>query len=304
MRVGIISESDYFIPLAYTLMSQQLQVSLFYSPSSDVFINQKVQGFIKHTDIPTVEERNSENDLYQWLSKGIDVCFVIGYKHLIKLNKLTNCTTQLFNIHFGPLPSYQGPIPVFWQLKNGEKQLGLVIHRITDQMDKGQVVWAKDLPNQPHFNYKSIMLLFSQLCVEGVLFILQMILNRLPLIGLDRSLYTPSYHKRPVLKDVTIDWPAMTSNEICDLVRAGNSWNKGAITFMDGQEVKILDALPTEISTEQPAGCILSNEGKLMVACSDMHSLQIGMLIYQDFYCSAACAGLYGFRIGMKFQKI
>ena len=284
MRIGIISDSDCCIPLAGTLVSQKVQVYLFYSLSPDSFTNQKVKAFTEQFHIPFTEEKNRGNDIYEWIQKGkYDVCFIVGYSRLIQLDKLKNLSTNLFNIHFGPLPAFRGPVPVFWQLKYGVEKLGMAIHKLNKNFDEGAVVWMKEIPNLPHYNFKSVMQLFSELCVEGAFFILQCFMSRLPLIEIDRKHINPSFQKRPLLQDVSIDWEHITANDICNLTRACNPWNKGAIAFFKKQEIKLMDA---RISGDciEPAGTIISTDDKLKIACSDGKSIEVSMLYYMDSY--------------------
>ena len=49
---------DALIPLVYTLAGQQnLQVFLYYSPSPDPFVDQKVHEFVKQSRIRITEEK-------------------------------------------------------------------------------------------------------------------------------------------------------------------------------------------------------------------------------------------------------
>lgn len=284
MRIGIISDSDCCIPLAGTLVSQSVQVELFYSLSPDSFTNQKVKAFAEQFHIPLTEEKQKDYDIYEWIQKGkFTVCFIVGYSRLIRLDKLKNLSNNLFNIHFGPLPAFRGPVPVFWQLKYGVEKLGMAIHRLNKNFDEGAVVWVKEIPNLSHYNFRSVMQLFSELCVEGAFFVLQCLMSRLSLIEIDRKHISPSFQKRPLLQDVSIDWEHITANDICNLTRAGNPWNKGAIAFFKKQEIKLIDA---RISGDciEPAGTIISIDDKLKIACSDGKSIEVAMLYYMDSY--------------------
>ncbi len=304
MRVGIISDSDSLIPLVYTLAGQpNLQVSLYYSPSPDPFVNQKVNGFVRQTHIQTTEERNKERDLYAWLNKGkYDIGLVIGYKYRIRLERLV-CRTPLFNIHFGPLPAFRGPTPVFWQLKYGLEKIGMCIHHLTAKLDAGDVVWLKEIENQWHYNCKQVSQLFSQLCVEGVLLILPFLMQGMPLPVVDISTFKSAYQKRPELSDVKINWQQMNAVEICNLVRACNPWNKGAITFYKGQEVKLMDAkiIPSEEDVGCEPGTIVSSNGKLHVRCKDNKTLNVNTLFYHESYIPSYQAALAGLKKGNLF---
>lgn len=309
MRIGVISDSDAFIPLTYTLAAGKLQVYLYFAPSPDEFINQKAEAFARQAHIPVTKEKNADHDLYQWLKNGsFDVCFVIGYKHLIRLNRLANCPTQLFNIHFGPLPSYKGPIPVFWQLKHGCKNLGVSIHKLTDRLDGGPLVWFKETPNQDHYNFKTATQVLSQLCIEGVIFILNCLAAKRSIPVFDRSDVIPAWYKRPGLNDVLIDWKTMDAVTICNLVRACNPWNKGAITFYNGQEVKLMDAealRPEETDAGQkdknfPGGMITEDDGCLHIRCCDGSTIRSNMLFFYESYVPAYHCDVFGLRKGEK----
>ncbi|MEA5005805.1 MAG: formyltransferase family protein [Rikenellaceae bacterium] len=301
MHIGLISNSDLVIPTAASFVSLQFSFSLYIAPSRDPYINEKVRQFALQSRINITFGDEKGEKLYEWLKKGkYDIVFVISYSHIIEINRIGN-STELFNVHFGPLPAYQGPIPVFWQLKNGESQLGMVIHRMTMQFDRGPVIWSKNIPNQHYYNFRSVMLLFSQLCVEGILYIIQIKSHHLPLAELERKQIVPSCQRNPELKDIIIVWKTMPSIEICNLIRACNPWNKGAITFLDRKEVKIIDANPIDEQSDLPAGSIIQDKVRFKVVCSDRNLLQVNMLIFQDFYCSGENAIFFRYS---KFQKI
>lgn len=305
MNIGIISDSDALIPLAYTLAGRQnLQVSLYYSLSPDLFVNQKVREFSRQRHIQITEERNNDKDLYVWLNNGkYDACFVIGYKYRIRTEKLT-CRTLLFNIHFGLLPVFRGPTPVFWQLKYGVEKIGLCIHHLTKELDSGGVVWLKEIENQEYYDCKQVSLLFSQLCVEGVFLMLPFLMKRMSLPVIDRSEYKSAYQKRPVLKDVSIRWAEMDAVEICNLVRACNPWNKGAITSYKGQELKIMDAriISSDESFIGGAGTIVSDNEELCIQCRDNKILKINTVFFHESYLPSYRCSLFGIKKGEKLK--
>ena len=46
----------------------------------------------------------------------------------------------VWNIHPSLLPSYRGPVPVFWQLRAGETHTGVTVHRMDECFDTGPVL--------------------------------------------------------------------------------------------------------------------------------------------------------------------
>lgn len=304
MVIGVISDSDAFIPLVGMLLSQRIKVSVFYSPSPDLFVNRQVELFSRQVGLSIVIEREKDGEVYDWLHhQKVDICFVIGYNRRIALDRLKGVSTQLFNIHFGLLPSFRGPSPVFWQLKKGGAHLGLSIHRLADQLDRGEVYWKKEIPNLPHYNLRYVSQLFNQLCVEGVAFILQRLVNHQSLIAITDQSAVSDYQKRPTLKDVSIDWTQMKASEIVDLVKACNPWNKGAITSFKGQEVKLMDAVIGGMSAGKP-GEITDLSEKLSIATVDGKTLESSMLFFMDAYWSVHHLQSMGFRVGDRFEAL
>jgi methionyl-tRNA formyltransferase len=301
MRIGIISNSDQFIPLAYTLANNRLQVCIFFAPPEDPYIRQKVHAFAQSTHLPLMHG-NENTDVYNWLeAQQPNIVFIYGYRHLLDVTQFARRGVTVFNIHPGPLPAFRGPVPVFWQLKLGVSHLCLSIHVLSQRFDDGPVVWTKIIPDQPHYNYALVHHIFSQLAIEGVYFILDMLSRQLPLPTLtDPSGLAPAYHKRPVLADVQIDWEQMPAAMICNLVRACNPWNKGAITFLDGQEVKVMDALCTGLHTTLPAGTVNPQGTQLLIATADEQFLQVNTLLTNDIFIPTYQAGYYGIKQGLR----
>jgi methionyl-tRNA formyltransferase len=302
MHTGIISNSDECIPLAYTLANQGLQVCIFFSPPPDNYICEKVTKLLQIAGIPYTIEKDPKTDVYKWLAKEHPpVIFILGYKYLLEVKKIEVLNITAFNIHSGPLPSFRGPVPVFWQLKQGQPSLGISIHRLSAKFDDGEVVWKKETPNMPYYNYSYVHQLFSRLCVEGVQFILQAMQSRMPLPDIREKGKVPAYHKRPQLADVMINWPVMTAAEISNLIRACNPWNKGAQTLFNQQEIKLMDAAVLDTPVVEAAGTILQDDDRLLIACADGKVINVNMLYTGDFFVPAYHAAAWGFLKGKIF---
>lgn len=298
MHIGIICNSDECIPLAYTLANQGLQLCIFFSPPPDNYICEKVTKLLQVARIPYTTEKDPKKDVYDWMEKERpSVIFILGYKYLLDVKK----TGVVFNIHYGALPAFKGPVPVFWQLKQGQPSLEISIHRLSAKFDDGEVVWKKETPNMPYYNYSYVHQLFSRLCIEGVQFILQLMQSQLPLPDIQKKNNKSEYYKRPQLADVMINWQMMTAEEICNLTRACNPWNKGAQTFFNKQEVKFMDAVVVHTPASDAAGTILQDDERLLVACADGKMINVNMLYTGDFFVPAYHAAAWGFLRGKVF---
>lgn len=297
MRVGIVSNSDVIIPLTYTLAVQKLQVYVFIDKSINAEKGLMLQAFSKQLGVDMLLENESSISLYEWINREtFDAVFVMGYASLINLSEISKSVQQrLFNIHFGPLPAYKGPSPVFWQLKHGAETLGVSIHRLTKKLDEGAVVWRKSYPNQECFYHDAAMKYLSGMSAEGVFFLLSILAAKHPILELSPLDVKPSYYKRPVAGDVLIDWQRMGALEIINLIKACNPWNKGAITLFKGNELKLMDARigSTSAASGQP-GEVAAIANDLCICTCDGMPMAINMLYYNDCYIPAYQAKYWG----------
>ena len=50
------------------------------------------------------------------------------------------------NLHQGLAPFYRGGPPVFWELFNGERELGLTVHSVAAKVDAGEIILQQTVP--------------------------------------------------------------------------------------------------------------------------------------------------------------
>jgi methionyl-tRNA formyltransferase len=53
------------------------------------------------------------------------------------------------NLHSGKAPEYRGAAPAFWELYNGEREVGITIHRVAPTLDAGDILLQKTFPLDP-----------------------------------------------------------------------------------------------------------------------------------------------------------
>ena len=53
------------------------------------------------------------------------------------------------NLHSGKAPEYRGAAPGFWELYNGEREVGITIHRVAAALDAGDILVQETFPLDP-----------------------------------------------------------------------------------------------------------------------------------------------------------
>jgi methionyl-tRNA formyltransferase len=306
MRTGIISTSILCIPLLQYLLAAKEDFCVFLAerPGSD---NETVVSFCSGAGIPCIHEKNSGQSLYDWVSKQHpELIFVVSYNRVIHLNRFTSYAPQLYNVHFGHLPEYRGPNPVFWQLKNGAPSLAITIHCLSEQLDAGAIAWKKEYKNEPFFSYGYANQLMSIYLIEGVNYLLQLHKQKVNVPVTIQDEKQAVYYERPAARDVCIDWKTMSAAVVCDLVKACNPWNNGAITSYNGYEVRIIDAepMPANGHMSYSPGTILDTFNAFLVASINNEIVRLHSLMVNGVLMPGRFAANYGFTIGQTFSKI
>lgn len=310
MKIGIVSNSiSLYRPLLLNLFNtkNRAEVILYIGKSDDPGQNSaETIKFCNAMGIAVTIENNKQ-DLYNWHQLyQPDLVFFAGYGNIIQTEQFVNAKCNIYNIHFGKLPQFRGPSPVFWQLKKGEKDIGLSIHVMTDKLDSGPVVWEYKTPNQSHFTYDFVNQLFAEVQVKGVIEIIDQVeKKRLP-VEIQQKEEMAAYYARPQLKDIVINWNEMSAEEIIDLIKACNSWNVGAATFINGLEIKILDA--TLIASAKlsyiPGTAVVNGNSDFSVVCKGDKLLSVKYFKINNCFVPHRFAGAYGFKTGQCFLSM
>lgn len=206
--------------------------------------------------------------LRRWLP---DVVVVVAYGKILPPDVLQIPPHGCINVHASLLPRYRGAAPIQWALIRGEKETGISIMLMNEEMDAGPVLLQCAVPIGPEETFGELQARLAQLgarcLLEG--------LRRWQAGDLKPQPQNPALatFAPPVHKELgKINWeqPAET---IARLVR-GLSPNPGAYFLFQGRRVKVYRA--RHLGSEPravPPGTIVRVEPQLEVAC------QTGVLV-------------------------
>lgn len=78
-----------------------------------------------------------------------DLLVSIACPYILKEPLLTAPRLGCINMHHAPLPRYKGMMPTFWQMYQGEKQVGVTIHYMNAKVDEGAALFQGELDIEP-----------------------------------------------------------------------------------------------------------------------------------------------------------
>ena len=74
-----------------------------------------------------------------------ELLVVACFPYRLPQSLLKRAAIAALNIHPSRLPAYRGPAPVFWQLRDGVREIGVTLHHMTSQIDTGNIVAQTDV---------------------------------------------------------------------------------------------------------------------------------------------------------------
>ncbi len=282
-KVIFFGTSEFAIPTLVTLVKEDYEiVAVITTPDEPVGRKQvltpppvKVIAEKFGLKIFQPQKLNGDKKLVSCLvSLEPDIGIIASYGKIIPSKILDLSKRGFLNIHPSLLPKYRGPSPIQYALLNGEKETGVTIMKIDEQVDHGPILAIENLKLKIE-NLK-YMELHDELAKMGA----ELLIKILPgyLAGKirpveqdhDKATFTKIIKK----EDGRIDWHK-TAQEIYNQFRAFHFW-PGIWTSWQGRVLKITDC---KISTEQPyhghdeeyVAQVYNEDGITFVPCSQGH---------------------------------
>jgi methionyl-tRNA formyltransferase len=312
MKIAVICNSDSLaFPAINGLISRgQLAAVAIPARSMNALYQPLLGTGVPQSTILLLAKDNWQAALENWL-RGInaDMVWVFGFPWRIPEVILNIPAGGFLNFHFGNVPQYKGADPIFWQLKNGEEKAALVVHRMTTEIDEGPVVLQRDIPIVKGENYGLFCRRSGYFAAELADTLVNEYQNN-QLVEKQQEPGGAPYLKKPETETLTINWERQSSEEIECLVNAANPKYGGASTYLGGAELRILEAAPAEIKTENdfkaaPGTVVYADMlYGLIVACRQDKFLKINIVHTADGYFSGSKLFSMGIKAGEKFNNL
>ncbi len=102
---------------------------------------EKIQQWCQQQSVCTLSYQEYQKSNYQGY-----VLFSIANNHIIPRNLIEKHNVQhAINYHNALLPSYAGTNPTTWAIINGEKKHGVTWHKISDEIDAGDIIRQEEI---------------------------------------------------------------------------------------------------------------------------------------------------------------
>lgn len=301
MRVSVIISSLLGWPLLQDLLSQGVVAGVAV-PATDREESGQVSELLAQAGLAPqwLTRPGLANTLTAWIADTQPTAvLVLTFPWRIPAAVLGLPPQGFINFHFAALPGYRGPEPTFWQLRNGEPAGAVTAHRMAEDLDTGPVLVATPVPIGPADTHG---LHRGQLAIAAVgtgRQLLAGLRGEVPLPDQPQDEAAARYWPRATLADLTLDWRE-PAEALARLVRAANPWNRGALTTLRGQVLRVLSLSARPETVEAAPGTIvLAAPGQaLLVACGTGQVAQLDMVALDEGYFTGGQLASLGLQVG------
>ncbi len=247
MKIVFFGSSDFSVPFLETLLNSPHKISaVVTTPSKPQGRGLKIQpnpvqvlAEGKGVTCLVPAKLKDEQALDAVKKMEPDVLVVASYGKILPASWLALPKKYPLNVHPSILPKYRGAAPVNWQIIRGEKQAGVSIFKMTQEMDSGDLAAQKAFPILDEDDAPSLL---GRLAREGT----GLLTEVLEKAESGTLRFAPQNHAEatlaPKLKkdDGLIDWKKSAA-KIANLVRGLAPW-PGTYILFKGESLKIIKA--------------------------------------------------------------
>lgn len=252
MRVAIIGRTEALYETALRLHAEGHQVGLIVTANEAPEYTRTSEDFralAKGWDVPFLHAPriDAATEFIRSLP-SIDIGVSVNYVSVIPAAVIELFRLGILNGHCGDLPRYRGNACQAWAILNGEKRIGLCVHRMVGgELDSGDIIDRDYYPidirtkvtDVHRWMHQRLPLLFSRALSR---------LQESPDYVLEVQSKDPRdalrcYPRRP--EDGRLSWGA-SSRHVVRIVNASNKPYAGAFFTFKGNKVTVWDASPLE----------------------------------------------------------
>ena len=169
---------SFAVPILKSLYQNGYPVSVVYTqPPQKSQRGQKInkspiQGISEtlKIDCRTPDSFKNNKEEYNYLKKlGADIAIVVAYGQIIPKEYLSLVKKGFINIHASILPAWRGAAPIQRSIMNLDKETGITIMKIAEQLDTGPICNTYKINLENNLNAQDISEQLSSLAAENIL---------------------------------------------------------------------------------------------------------------------------------------
>ena len=270
LKIIFMGTPEFAVPILKTIHDSKHKILAVYTQSP----KKKNRGLKKllspvqifseknNLNIRIPEKINSEEELNYLKKKKPDAIIVVAYGKILPKKILSIQNIHFINIHASLLPRWRGAAPIQRSLMNSDKETGISIMKIIEELDAGPVMLQEKLKIEKEDDFLSLSKKLSHLGSKLIIDTLNILESgEYKFINQDNEKAT--YARKILKSESQIDWsnPAST---IISKIKGLNPF-PGAWFKHKNNRIKIIHA--SEINKNGKKGEVIDDN--LIIACGN-----------------------------------
>lgn len=307
-RIAVFAVSCAALPLIHHLNKKQLLAGVFTTEASNPDLYQLHQQ-LKAMEIPAALYQNTNDGttlstLDAWQA---NIGLVFTFSHILSDSIIQYFRSNVFNLHPSDLPNYRGPAPLYWQLRHGCGQLHMTLHRVTSEIDSGDIGLQEPMDIHP---FDTLQTLNNRMAMKAPAFI-EVFLSKLKDNSLDWQPQRPVNEATiqavaPNLEHSLINWETFTTEDIINISRAGNPYYGGGLINFGSVQGQLLSARPSSRHTTglKPGTILMIDRAEGFLVSTLNGSVNLEVISSQEgVFTGYKFAMLYNLSAGQRLLK-
>lgn len=225
--------------LTTLLPSADLTVCTFKEESWEPPFFESIKDFSRKSGHVFISCRDvAKHDIFA--GGDFDLMFAVSWRYLVPHSVFGRIRRGAYVFHDSLLPKYRGFSPTVWAILNGERETGVTLFEMADDVDSGKIVDQMRIEIGPDEYIGAVMMRVT----DAYLTLLERHIAGLINGGVPKSLQDESaatYVCKRLPDDSRIDW-GQSAARVFDLIRAVSHPYSGAFTFLNGRKMTIWSA--------------------------------------------------------------
>ena len=273
MKILFMGTPDFAVPSLNALVEAGHTVcGVFTQPDKPKNRGMKLQAspvkeYALAHDIPVFQpvKMRDGNALAMVRELAPQLVVVAAYGRILPREILDCPPRGCINVHSSLLPAYRGSAPINWAILNGDRNSGVTIMHMAEELDAGDIILQESTPIGPEENAEE---LYGRLAELGAALLVRAV-EQIENGTAERTAQDPErVTLAPMLsRELSpMDWNR-TASELHDQVRGLVPWPM-ATTQLDGLRCKVWRSAVCGETTDRPAGRVVQADKRgLKIAC-------------------------------------
>ncbi|MCE2571197.1 methionyl-tRNA formyltransferase [Motilimonas eburnea] len=304
VKVLVFAASPLAGPSINMLAQQNKLAGVVLTEEVDAFSYQ-LENWLQEMQLPFLRFNSAQPDLLLQKLMLWEVNLAINFSFPQALPQQLLDMTAFYNFHPAPLPKYQGPMALYWQIRDGQTQTQLTLQKANVEKGEADIGATLDMPIHPLDTLQSLQGKVAQQVPQ----LLYQFIEELVQKGETLVPQQGERSQAAVVQeaDLYVDWLTMTSEQICALARAGNAHLGGCIVKLGQTPINLLQATAVKHPTfgVNPGTICHIGEPQGVIVATKNGALRLDILSNADgVFSGLSFTDRFGVNAGMEFSSV